>query len=688
MPDVFIGLKEAAEFEGVKYNTLVQRIKRSPNQYKTRTQPQENGGREQVLISVGSLTAKGRKAWRAAQKIDGRDVVIEKRTESAPWYVGVDLNHYTEQHKKAFYEAVELAARVQDFIDYDGPDRTAYAERYALGLGVSLPTLYRYVDNILKANAWALKMEKEDGQSRDYFRALSLCRKPREKASFPSLTDEQKALIENIWFDRRFAANLGTIEMLYEKFEEVAEGRGWESYPSIKTVARYIKHLMDKPGAESARYLAANGVREWKNKKMLKGRRDATSLKVMEYVVGDEHTFDFWVQWVAPNGKVKAVRPKLVAWMDMRSRAIVGDVACVNANGDTLKESLVKMLYSHPGGVPHILHVDNGKDYTKKELTGQSRRKRNIDFAFDAETVGFYQSIGIEEVGRSLPYQPWDKPIERFFSTVCSKFSKWFESYTGTLTGSKTYAKRQKDVDGMLERGELLTMEEFFEAWTEWKETKYHTREHRGLKDAGERWITPISLFENGERYEKAAPPREYVAMLLMKADTARVYNYGITKFGVTYADSELGKYIGQHVGIKWDIDDVTKLYVYDKEGRKICEAVAPELLAFGPHCSQATLEAHMKAQKQQLKNVREALEDFTTPYELRVEQGRPSDAVGKLDLTIKAERSPKVIALPNDKEYRAEAAAGRKTGKKASGDEFLGKKADDALARLRAMNE
>ena len=688
MPDVFITLKEAAEFEGITYKGMTSRVSRNPKQYKTRTQPQENGGKEQVLVSVDSLTAKGRKAWRAAQKIDGRDVVIEKRTESAPWYVGVDLNHYTEQHKKAFYEAVELAARVQDFIDYDGPDRTAYAERYALGLGVSLPTLYRYVDNILKANAWALKMEKEDGQSRDYFRALSLCRKPKVTATFPSLTDEQKALIENIWFDRRFAANLGTIEMLYEKFEEVAEGRGWESYPSIKTVARYIKHLMDKPGAESARYLAANGVREWKNKKMLKGRRDATSLKVMEYVVGDEHTFDFWVQWVAPNGKVKAVRPKLVAWMDMRSRAIVGDVACVNANGDTLKESLVKMLYSHPGGVPHILHVDNGKDYTKKELTGQSRKKRNIDFAFDAETVGFYQSIGIEEVGRSLPYQPWDKPIERFFSTVCSKFSKWFESYTGTLTGSKTYAKRQKDIDGMLERGELLTMEEFFEAWTKWKNEKYHTREHRGLKDAGEKWITPISLFENGERYEKAAPPREYVAMLLMKADTARVYNYGITKFGVTYADSELGKYIGQHVGIKWDIDDVTKLYVYDKEGRKICEAVAPELLAFGPHCSQATLEAHMKAQKQQLKNVREALEDFTTPYELRVEQGRPSDAVGKLDLTIKAERSPKVIALPNDKEYRAEAAASRKAGKKTSGDEFLGKKADDALARLRAMNE
>ena len=90
-------------------------------------------------------------------------------------------------------------------------------------------------------------------------------------------------------------------------------------------------------------------------------------------------------------------------------------------------------------------------------MTGQSRKNRKIDFDFDAETIGFYQSIGIQEVGRSLPYQPWDKSIERFFSTVCSKFSKWFESYTGTLTGSKTYAKRNKDIDKMLERGELLT---------------------------------------------------------------------------------------------------------------------------------------------------------------------------------------------------------------------------------------
>lgn len=685
MPEGFITLEEAATFEGVKYNTLIQRMKRNPQQYETRQQAREGGGKDQVLIAVASLTAKGRKAWRAAQKVDGRDVIIGKRAEEVPWYVEVDLNHYIEGHKKAYYEAVELAARVQEFIDYTGPERTAHADRLALGLGVSTPTLYRYTENILKANAWAMKLEREDGQSRDYFRALALCRKPREKAAFPSLTDEQKALIENIWFDRRFAANLGTIEMLYEKFEEEAQGRVWEGYPSIKTVARYIKHLMDSRGAASARYLAANGTREWRNKMMLKGKRETTSLEVMELVVGDEHTFDCWVQYTAPNGKIKAVRPVLVAWLDLKSRAIIGDVICVTANGDTLKESLVKMIYT--AGVPKGILIDNGKDYTKKELTGQSRKQRKIVFDFDAETKGFYQSIGIEEVSRALPYQGWVKDIERFFSTVCSRFTKWFDSYTGTLTTSKTEAKRHKDIDGMLERGELLTMEEFYEEWTKWKETKYHTRKHRGLKDAGEKWMTPGEMFANGPRYEKAAPPREYATMLLMKGDTARVGSQGITKFGVLYTDYELCYHKDKKVSVKWNADDMSKLYVYTMDGKKICEAVSAEVLSYGEHCSQEALEKLMRSQKRQYRETVDKLEEFTTPYEQRVEQGRPSDAVGKLNLTIKAERGPKVVSLPVDKEYRSEAADQRKK-RVAARDEFLQAKAGAALAQLRAMNE
>lgn len=76
MSDVFIGLEEAAAFEGVTYEAMKKRAQRSPQQYKTKTQPREGGGKDQVMISVSSLSTKGRKAWKAAQKVDGRDVII------------------------------------------------------------------------------------------------------------------------------------------------------------------------------------------------------------------------------------------------------------------------------------------------------------------------------------------------------------------------------------------------------------------------------------------------------------------------------------------------------------------------------------------------------------------------------------------------------------------------------------
>lgn len=686
MQDVYITLEEAAQFEGIGYEAIKKRVQRNPQSYEIKNKPSENGGKDQVLISVSSLSAKGRKAWRASQRTEAGAATSSGEPGPPPWYVSVDINAYIEQHRQAYYEAVETANQVQAFIDYAGPEkRSEVAARAAVRLGVSPQSLYRYQAAVLEADAWARRQEAADGKNYGYFRALALCRKPRDKDGFPSLTAEQRAIIENIWFDKGFSANLNSIESLYRHFERIARERGWEGYPSAKTVTRYIHYVMDTRGAESAHYLAANGVLDWRNKKMLKCRRDTTTLEVMELLIGDEHTFDVWVQYTAPNGKIKAVRPVLAAWVDARSRAIVGDVICVKANGDTLKESLVKVLYT--AGAPKTLLIDNGKDYTKEELTGQNRKERKIKFDLDAETRGFYQSIGIQEVDRALPYAAWVKgEMERLFGTVCTRFSKWFASYTGTLTGSKTEGKRNKDIDGMLERGELLTLEEFYEVWSEWLRTDYHARKHRSLTKAKEQWTTPGELFANGPRYVKAAPPREYAAMLLMKADTALVTAQGINKFGTLYTDYELCFHQGKKVKIKWDIDDVSRLYVYDLDGNKICEAVSAEILGFGEKCSQEALEKHMRAQKRQYRETVEKLEEFTTPYELRLEQGRPSDAVGKLDLLIGHAPRSKVVTLPVDKEYRSEAAA--RARKEDAGGEFLAAKAEDVLNQLKAMGE
>lgn len=228
MTAIYVTLKDAAIYENLDYFTFQKRIKRNSDQYIIQTQPREIGGKPEIMVAVSSLSAKAQRAWRAAQKADGRDVIIDsKTTEVRPWYVDADFNHYIEQHKRAYYEAVELANAVQRFIDYSGDEpRATVALRMATELGISPQSLYRHQKNLTEASAWALKLEQADGQNRDYFRALALCRKPREKDTFPSLTAEQRAIIENIWFDRHFAENLGTVELLYEKFEDIARERG------------------------------------------------------------------------------------------------------------------------------------------------------------------------------------------------------------------------------------------------------------------------------------------------------------------------------------------------------------------------------------------------------------------------------------------------------------------------------
>ena len=128
--------------------------------------------------------------------------------------------------------------------------------------------------------------------------------------------------------------------------------------------------------------------------------------------------------------------------------------------------------------------------------------------------------------------------------------------------------------------------------------------------------------------------------------------------------------------------------YVYDMDGKKICEAVSAELLAFGPHCSQAALEKHLRDQKRNEREVREYLEERVRPYELRLEDGaRPSDAVGMIDLTIKATPSQKLVSMPKDRMFRSEQAS-KTSRKKATDDTFLNAKGDKALSLLRAMNE
>lgn len=242
----YVTLIEAAELEGVKYKTMAQRLSRNPDKFDTMTEKLENGGKDAVLVAVASLSKKARNAWKERAKLKELSGTISPEGEAqpepeAPWYVEADVDWYIENYREQWYKGMELGNVIREFLQYDGANKTEYAEQYAQEhLGSGKRTLYRYVKAYNEACAWADKLQKESGVGFEFFKVLCLCRKPKESGTFPSIKPEVKQVIKNIWFNEDFAANLGTREMLYEKLTLVANVNKWEKIPSYQTVTRYI----------------------------------------------------------------------------------------------------------------------------------------------------------------------------------------------------------------------------------------------------------------------------------------------------------------------------------------------------------------------------------------------------------------------------------------------------------------
>ncbi len=688
----FVTLAEAARLEDIEYNTLVQRLKRSPEEFVT--MEVQWYGKPMKLLAAASLSPKANRAWQRERRLTAQAAKEQQPTPDPskeegedelkrPWYVEVDHHWYIENYRDAYYKALALTEVVRELHNYTGADKTEFSARLAEQHSLTQRTLYRFAKQYLEGSMWAMKYEQLTGGNYDHLKVLALCRKPKDAGRFPSLTPEVKAAIENIWFDKEFRINQSTVAMLYSELEKATLNAEC-ACPSYSTVARYVNHLMEDKGGRTAAVMAERGLRGYKNEIMRKGRRDISSIPVMGIVQGDEHTLDCWVSVDCGNGKTKPVRPVLVAWIEMRSRMIMGDVMCVHANSQTLKQSMLKLVYSY--GAPEYLLIDNGKDYTAKEMTGRDRNDRG-GLCFDSETVGFYRSLGIKDDMRTLPYEPWGKAqIERFFGTVCRMFTRWLASYTGTLTGSLTAGKVKKDIQKMHENGELLTLDAFYGLWQKWLHEVYMRREHGGLKEDGEQWTTPLGLFENcPERYERPAPPESYAEVLLMKAERCLVRNIGIKRWGNCYMADELCDYIKDYVDIRYNPEDKTRIICYTTHGKRICEAYAQARLPVGYRLNDPAIGEHKRKQAQQIKREREKLAAWTTPFEERKQEEAPRRPVaGALEigeLTVKADR--KVVALPLDRQYPQEQKAKRQ---KPARSEYLDRRGAAALEKLKNL--
>lgn len=276
--------------------------------------------------------------------------------------------------------------------------------------------------------------------------------------------------------------------------EQLAADPAWR-LPSLRTVQQIARQRRPRP----LRVLAAKGPRTFDATCIPKGERDYDAIPAGEEWVGDEHTLDIMCRVRADRGGWRMTRAiKVTAWMDVRSRGIVGWVIDEFANSDTILGSLKRGIASH--GKPRVLRCDWGRDYRKATGHVHTSKRWQIDDFDGPRIAGVLDRLGIE-VRPVTPYFPWAKPIERFFGTLKERFSKLFASYWG---GSPAERHEQRDRFCRENLHRLPTLDEIRELFAAWIET-YHNAPHGG---AGTFGYTPAKILaelrDGPPRYESS----------------------------------------------------------------------------------------------------------------------------------------------------------------------------------------
>ncbi|MEM6258002.1 MAG: DDE-type integrase/transposase/recombinase [Planctomycetota bacterium] len=152
---------------------------------------------------------------------------------------------------------------------------------------------------------------------------------------------------------------------------------------------------------------------------------------------GDHCVLDLFCLFPGSGGG-RVGRPWLTAWMDTKSRKIVGWQLCESPSSESIRAAFAKGMRdpSNMGG-PAIVHIDNGKDYKCEAFVGNrfTKQKKLLKkgYADTPEFHGLYGMLGIDVIF-AIPKNSRGKgAVESWFGYSLHKHHDklWTDVYAG-----------------------------------------------------------------------------------------------------------------------------------------------------------------------------------------------------------------------------------------------------------------
>ncbi len=291
-----------------------------------------------------------------------------------------------------------------------------------------------------------------------------------------------------------------------------------------------------------------------------------------------DHTED---DFIVLNERGKPDRRWITAWMDMRTRLLIGYHLSWQPNSQTIALSFRnavtgEQLRAYDGEkyvpvnintVPEEIEVDNGKDYRSKYT---QRVFGKIDFDDKAR-------LSVQRITKlhySLPYHGQSKaPLERWFGTV--------HNIMRNLPGYKGNNARVNQPDALkdeVKQGELMAVETYDKLFALAVDV-YNNRVHRTLRNQ-----TPLVCYLSSQNHQRSIDIR-VLDFLMMKVKDKKIHRCEIDLFTNRYYSEVLVEYdfkmSGKRAEVYYDPMDLGFVAVYVDE-KFITVAVNKEMIGKG----------------------------------------------------------------------------------------------------------
>lgn len=372
-------------------------------------------------------------------------------------------------------------------------------------------------------------------------------------------------------------------------------------------------------------------------------RRDSSMLWPAEVYTADGHAFDAEIAHPAHG---RPFRPELTGVIDVSSRKYVGWSVDLAESGLAVLDALRHAC--EVGAIPALFYVDNGSGYHNALMT--------------APGVGMESRLGFT-MTNSIAYNSQARGvIEKSHQTVWVRAAKELPTYIGKTMDRQAMQKvhkiTRKDVALSGRSKHLMSFEDFL-VFCKKHVDSYNSRPHRSLPKVFDetlgrkRHMTPNEAWDKGvaDGAQLVRIDQDEANDLFRPQREAKVLRGEVRLFGNLYHSNELTQYHGDVVRVGYDVHNAETVWVYDQQGRFICNAgfeankraYFPE--SFVENAARKRADGRARRLETKLKEVRD--ERDGGPFVLEnVSSPTLQDIVGNFQV-IDMEEPAMVIAAP-----------------------------------------